>query len=97
MYQVRKDERVAFSFTMFDEAKTGFISQRCALILYLSIYLSIYLLLCGNLILWNSCLAMCACAGSASSEVEEILRGNHMISIASVQRKAETIMKQVWV
>ena len=27
-------------------------------------------------------------------EVEEILRGNHMISIASVQRKAETIMKQ---
>ena len=29
------------------------------------------------------------------SEVEEILRGNHMISIASVQRKAETIMKQV--
>jgi len=27
-------------------------------------------------------------------EVEEILRGNHMISIASVQRKAETVMKQ---
>mmetsp|Transcript_16218 Transcript_16218/g.22145 ORF Transcript_16218/g.22145 Transcript_16218/m.22145 type:complete len:1209 (-) Transcript_16218:67-3693(-) len=52
---VRKDERVAFSFNMFDEAKTGFISQR---------------------------------------EVEEILRGNHMISIASVQRKAETVMKQ---
>ena len=27
-------------------------------------------------------------------EVEEILRGNHMISVASVQRKAQTIMKQ---
>lgn len=27
-------------------------------------------------------------------EVEEILRGNHMIGLASVQRKAETIMKQ---
>lgn len=26
--------------------------------------------------------------------MEEILRGNHMISLASVQRKAETIMRQ---
>lgn len=30
-------------------------------------------------------------------EVEEILRGNHMISLASVQRKAQTVMKQATV
>lgn len=30
----------------------------------------------------------------ARKEVEEILRGNHMISLASVQRKADTIMRQ---
>jgi serine/threonine-protein phosphatase 2B regulatory subunit len=27
-------------------------------------------------------------------EVEEILRGNHMVSLLTVKRKAETIMKQ---
>ena len=27
-------------------------------------------------------------------EVEEILRGNHMIGILSVQRKADTVMRQ---
>ncbi len=53
--EVDKDARIRFSFAMFDETKSGYISQR---------------------------------------EVEEILRGNHMISLASVQRKAETIMKQ---
>jgi serine/threonine-protein phosphatase 2B regulatory subunit len=52
---VDKEMRVRFSFTMFDEAKTGYISQK---------------------------------------EVEEILRGNHMISLSSVQRKADTIMRQ---
>lgn len=52
---VEKELRIRFSFTMFDELKSGYISQR---------------------------------------DVEEILRGNHMMSIASVQRKAETIMKQ---
>ena len=50
-----REVRIRFSFQMFDEYKTGYISQR---------------------------------------EVEEILRGNHMISLASVQRKAETIMRQ---
>ncbi len=40
---------------MFDENKSGYISQR---------------------------------------EVEEILRGNHMLSLQSVGKKAETIMKQ---
>ena len=30
----------------------------------------------------------------AQREVEEILRGNHMVSLASVKRKAETILKQ---
>lgn len=52
---VEREARIRFSFQMFDEYKTGYISQR---------------------------------------EVEEILRGNHMISLASVQRKAETIMRQ---
>merc|ERR1719263_2273296 len=48
-----KEKRIRFSFTMYDEGKSGYISRK---------------------------------------EVEAILRGNHMIS--SVQRKAETIMKQ---
>lgn len=52
---IDRDTRIKFSFQMFDEEKTGYISQK---------------------------------------EVEEILRGNHMISIASVKRKADTIMKQ---
>ena len=52
---VERETRIKFSFHMFDESKTGYITQK---------------------------------------EVEEILRGNHMISLASVQRKAETIMKQ---
>jgi Ca2+-binding EF-hand superfamily protein len=52
---VDREIRIRFSFLMFDELQTGYISQK---------------------------------------EVEEILRGNHMISLASVQRKAETIMKQ---
>lgn len=30
----------------------------------------------------------------AQAEVEEILKGNHMLSVASVRRKADTIMKQ---
>lgn len=30
----------------------------------------------------------------AQREVEEILKGNHMISLESVKRKAETIMRQ---
>jgi len=53
--EVEREIRVRFSFQMFDELKTGFISIQ---------------------------------------EVEEILRGNHMISLASVSRKAQTIMKQ---
>ena len=53
--EVDKEVRIKFSFTMFDELKTSFITRK---------------------------------------EVEEILRGNHMISLASVQRKADTIMKQ---
>ena len=53
--EVDKEVRIRFSFTMFDELKTMFITRK---------------------------------------EVEEILRGNHMISLASVQRKAETVMKQ---
>ena len=52
---VEKEARVKFSFTMFDENRSGFITQK---------------------------------------EVEEILRGNHMISLTSVQRKADTIMRQ---
>lgn len=52
---VDKDDRIKVSFEMFDEGKTGFISQR---------------------------------------EVEEILRGNHILSLMSVRRKAETVMKQ---
>ena len=52
---VDKEIRIRFSFQMYDEAKSGFISQR---------------------------------------EIEEILRGNHMIGLQSVQRKAETVMKQ---
>eukprot|EP01039_Chlorochromonas_danica_P000161 gene162-170_t len=52
---VDRDERIKLSFEMFDEAKTGFISQR---------------------------------------EVEEILRGNHILTLNSVRRKAETVMKQ---
>lgn len=50
-----KEERIRLSFTMYDEKRSGFISQR---------------------------------------EVEEILKGNHMIGLASVQRKAETVMRQ---
>jgi serine/threonine-protein phosphatase 2B regulatory subunit len=50
-----KELRVKFSFEMFDETKSGFISLK---------------------------------------EIEEILRGNHMLSLASVKRKAETIMRQ---
>lgn len=38
--EVRKDERVAFSFNMFDEAKTGFISQR---FVFFSLACSIYI------------------------------------------------------
>jgi len=53
--KVDKEVRIRFSFQMFDEGKTGYISQR---------------------------------------EIEEILRGNHMIGLQSVQRKAETVMKQ---
>lgn len=52
---VDKEERIRFSFEMFDDAKTGFIGQQ---------------------------------------EIQEILRGNHMLSLASVEKKAETIMKQ---
>jgi Ca2+-binding EF-hand superfamily protein len=52
---VDKEERIRFSFDIFDEAKTGFIGQQ---------------------------------------EVQEILRGNHILTMASVERKAETIMKQ---
>jgi serine/threonine-protein phosphatase 2B regulatory subunit len=52
---VDKDARIRFSFEMYDELKTGYISQ---------------------------------------AEVEEILKGNHMLSVASVRRKADTIMKQ---
>ncbi|NDH69101.1 MAG: TIGR04372 family glycosyltransferase, partial [Gammaproteobacteria bacterium] len=50
-----KEIRIRFSFQMYDEMKSGFISQK---------------------------------------EIEEILRGNHMIGLASIQRKAETVMKQ---
>lgn len=53
--EVEKDERIKFSFEMFDELKTGFISI---------------------------------------PEIERILSGNHILSIASIKRKAETIMKQ---
>eukprot|EP01038_Epipyxis_sp_PR26KG_P009668 gene9668-13017_t len=52
---IDREERIKYSFYMFDEAKSGYITQK---------------------------------------EVEEILRGNHMIGLASVKRKAETIMKQ---
>merc|ERR1711934_577103 len=52
---IDKVERIQFSFIMFDELKTGYISHK---------------------------------------EVEEILRGNHMIGILSVQRKADTVMRQ---
>ena len=52
---VDKETRVSMAFRLYDEDKTGFISER---------------------------------------EVEEILRGNHMLGLASVQRKAQTIMKQ---
>lgn len=51
--EVGREERLRFSFEMYDEVKTGYISRK---------------------------------------EVEEILRGNHMLS--SVGRKADTIMKQ---
>jgi len=53
--EVEKEVRIRFSFQMYDELKSGFISQR---------------------------------------EIEEILKGNHMIGLSSVQRKADTIMKQ---
>ena len=53
--EVDRDARIRFSFLMYDEAKTGYISHK---------------------------------------EVEEILKGNHMIGLASVQRKADTVMKQ---
>ena len=53
--EVDRVERIQFSFIMFDEMKTGYISHK---------------------------------------EVEEILRGNHMIGILSVQRKADTVMRQ---
>jgi len=53
--EVERDQRIRFSFLMFDELKSGYISHK---------------------------------------EVEEILRGNHMIGLASVQRKADTVMKQ---
>jgi Ca2+-binding EF-hand superfamily protein len=53
--EVDREERIQFSFIMFDELKTGYISHK---------------------------------------EVEEILRGNHMIGILSVQRKADTVMRQ---
>lgn len=52
---VEKEQRVRFSFQMYDETKSGYISQK---------------------------------------EVEEILRGNHMMSLEAVQRKAQTVMKQ---
>ncbi|RYH08712.1 EF-hand domain-containing protein [archaeon] len=52
---VDREERIKFSFEMFDENKTGFITQK---------------------------------------EVEEILRGNHMLSLQAVRKKAETVMKQ---
>ena len=52
---IDKEVRIRFSFDMYDEMKTGYISQ---------------------------------------VEVEEILKGNHMLSVASVRRKADTIMKQ---
>lgn len=52
---IDKELRVKFSFEMFDETKSGFITRK---------------------------------------EIEEILRGNHMLSINSVKRKAETIMRQ---
>lgn len=53
--EVEREARIRYSFLMFDELKTGYISHK---------------------------------------EVEEILRGNHMIGLASVQRKADTVMKQ---
>ena len=52
---IDKESRVKFSFEMFDETKSGFITQK---------------------------------------EIEEILRGNHILSLNSVRRKAETIMRQ---
>ena len=52
---VEREDRVTLSFKLYDEQKTGFISQK---------------------------------------EVIEILKGNHMLGMATVQRKAQTIMKQ---
>jgi len=52
---VDREERIRYSFDMFDELKTGYIAQ---------------------------------------AEVEEILKGNHMLSVASVRKKADTIMRQ---
>jgi len=53
--EIEREQRMRFSFQMFDELKSGFITQK---------------------------------------EVEEILRGNHMLGLQSVQRKADTVMKQ---
>jgi Ca2+-binding EF-hand superfamily protein len=52
---IDKEARMRFSFIMFDDKKTGYITKK---------------------------------------EVEEILRGNHMISLQSVVRKADTVMRQ---
>jgi Ca2+-binding EF-hand superfamily protein len=52
---IDKELRVKFSFEMFDETKSGFITAK---------------------------------------EIEEILRGNHMLSLNSIKRKAETVMRQ---
>eukprot|EP01041_Mallomonas_annulata_P002177 gene2178-4235_t len=53
--KVDREARIRFSFLMYDDIKSGYISQK---------------------------------------EVEEILKGNHMIGLSSVQRKAQTVMKQ---
>lgn len=52
---MNRDDRIHFSFTMFDDQLTGYISKR---------------------------------------DIIEILRGNHMVALTSVLRKADTIMKQ---
>jgi Ca2+-binding EF-hand superfamily protein len=53
--EVEKETRIKFSFEMYDERRTNFISL---------------------------------------TEIELILKGNHMCSLASVLKKAETIMRQ---
>lgn len=52
---VSRDVRLPYTFQMYDELKTGYISMQ---------------------------------------EITQILKGNHMVSVGSVQRKAQTIMRQ---